>query len=1222
MRIAIDMQGAQTQSRFRGIGRYTMAFVEAIVRNRGDHEVFLILNGLLPDAIQTIRDHFESLLPSRNILVWYAPGPVMEIEPGNTARREVAESIREAFLESLKPDVVHVTSVFEGFVDDAATSVHKFDAQTPASIALYDLIPLLNREHYLKPDPAYADFYLRKVEYLKQASCLLAISDFARNEGLEYLGMNGKPVINVSTAIDARFREVVLDDRQANDIRKKYGLTGGFILYTGGADQRKNLPRLIQAYAALPVATRDEVQLLFAGKMHEANIDHLSQEAKKAGLSPNHVRFTGYVDDDELVQLYNLCQVYVFPSWHEGFGLPALEAMACGAPVIGANTSSLPEVIGNDEALFDPFSVSDMTAKLNQALTSDVFRASLRKHGAKRAAHFSWDSTAQRAITAWEALQSDSVKHPSGIAESWPDTGARLEGIYRRLVTALSDAIREADGYPDKAFKILANCIDQNERTVLQVFRTRTLPEKVTWRLEGPFDSSYSLALVNREIARALSGLGHRVALHSTEGPGDFPAAPEFLNANPDLAQMHSLASRVPESEADVVSRNLYPPRVEDMEGRLNLLHAYGWEESGFPQQWVETFNQSLQGVTVMSEHVRKIMIDNGVTVPLAVSGLGVDHWNSVRADKNYRLEAKSFRFLHVSSCFPRKGVDRMLEAYGQAFSAKDDVSLIIKTFDNPHNAIDQWLNETRSALPDFPDVVVLKEDFSDSKLKALYEQCHALVAPSRAEGFGLPMAEAMLAGQAVITTGWGGQLDFCTPETAWLVDFDFARAETHFGLFSSVWADPDVSDLARAMTEVCQLSKADRRRRIDAGRELLLSNFRWSNVAERLTGAAQCWSRSSAGQEPRVGWVSTWSMRCGIATYSEHLLNQMPQGVTVFAPRSPDTLVPDGPEVERCWLAGDTDNLEELSARVTEKGVDTLLIQFNYGFFDFSAFSDFLNKQIDEGRVVVVMLHATTDPSHASHKKLADLVPAFARCQRLLVHSPNDMNRLKAHGLIENVALFPHGVLDFIPSSEQHPGQNRTFVVGSYGFFLPQKGLLELIEAIGILREQGQKVELRMFNAEYPVADSRLLIEKAREKIDEMSVGDFVTMCTDYLEDSTCLSELAKLDLIVFPYRETGESASGAVRYGLTSAKPVAVTPLPIFDDVSDAVFRLPGQSPHEIATGIAEIREKLERNDPSVEHVQRTAALWREQHRYSVVANRLFNMLVALGKSGLPSL
>ena len=90
MRIVIDMQGAQTESRFRGIGRYTTSFSQAIARNRGEHEILLALNGLFPDTIEPIRAAFDGLLPQENIRVWYAPGPVRECEPGNESRREVA----------------------------------------------------------------------------------------------------------------------------------------------------------------------------------------------------------------------------------------------------------------------------------------------------------------------------------------------------------------------------------------------------------------------------------------------------------------------------------------------------------------------------------------------------------------------------------------------------------------------------------------------------------------------------------------------------------------------------------------------------------------------------------------------------------------------------------------------------------------------------------------------------------------------------------------------------------------------------------------------------------------------------------------------------------------------------------------------------------------------------------------------------------------------------
>src|SRR5690606_33453296 len=99
--------------------------------------------------------------------------------------------------------------------------------------------------------------------------------------------------------------------------------------------------------------------------------------------------FTDYITDEELVQLYNLCKLFVFPSWHEGFGLPALEAMACGAPVIGANTTSLPEVIGLDDALFDPFNVASITQRMQLALTDENFRKTLIQHAEQQVKKFS-----------------------------------------------------------------------------------------------------------------------------------------------------------------------------------------------------------------------------------------------------------------------------------------------------------------------------------------------------------------------------------------------------------------------------------------------------------------------------------------------------------------------------------------------------------------------------------------------------------------------------------------------------------------------------------------------------------------------------------------------------------------------------------------------------------------------------------------------------------------
>lgn len=415
MRIVIDMQGAQTESRFRGIGRYTLSFAQAIARNRGEHEVLLALSGLFPVTIDPIRAAFEGLLPQENIRVWHAPGPVREAQYRNDARREVAELLRESFLASLNPDVIHISSLFEGYVDDAVTSIGRFDRTARVSVALYDLIPLLNPDQYLRPNPQYARCYQRKIHHLNNATVLLSISEFTRQEGLAHLNRPADTIVNVATAADPLFGPLQIDEVAAAQLRQKFSVTRPFVLYTGGADERKNLPRLVRAYAALPASLRATHQLLLAGKMSPADVAVLQQHAKTAGLTPDELCLTGYVTDQDLAWLYNLCALFVFPSWHEGFGLPALEAMACGAPVIGANASSLPEVIDLETALFDPMDVNAIAAKMAQALQDEVFRTRLRDHGLQQAQRFSWDQSAKRALSAWESLPvSDSRLKRSG----------------------------------------------------------------------------------------------------------------------------------------------------------------------------------------------------------------------------------------------------------------------------------------------------------------------------------------------------------------------------------------------------------------------------------------------------------------------------------------------------------------------------------------------------------------------------------------------------------------------------------------------------------------------------------------------------------------------------------------------------------------------------------------------------------------------------------------
>lgn len=1203
MRIVIDLQGAQTESRFRGIGRFTTSIAKAIIENCREHQVYLVLNGLFSETLSAIRADFDGVIDPANIKVWNAPGPVRYMDENNDWHREVAQLLREHFIASLHPDVLYVPSLFEGYVDDAVLSVGKFYNTAPVCITLYDLIPLMNPDKYLNTNSSYKSYYLEKIESLKSASILFAISESSRQEGVSHLDSYKGSIVNSSIGSDDLFCIEDFSSDKKNEILKRFSLKDSFVFYTGGADERKNLNTLIQSYADISKDLRETNQLVLAGRMPPSEVDRLKATAAAAGLKQDELVFLGYIEDRDLVSLYNICRLFVFPSWHEGFGLPPLEAMLCGAVVVGSNVSSIPEVIGYPDALFDPYSRSSIKDAIEKGLKDEEFRRRFKAHSVSQVRRFSWKDSANTIIDAMEKIAITTSKR------SWAESYAAQEIEYKRVISEVAALAVKYSGISDEQLVECSVAISKNFKIVRDANRTALNHEELVWRVEGPFDSSYSLALLNRETAIALDSLGHYVVLHSTEGGGDFHPNENIFSKEPKLKKLYDRSAEVDSLSSDVVSRNLYPPRVEDMNSNFNMLHHYAWEESGFPPEWVENFNEYLQGITCLSHHVEKVLVDNGVSVPLSTSGCGVDHWLRIQANSSFSVKSKDFKFLHVSSCFPRKGADVLLKAYGDAFTSADPVTLIIKTFKNPHNLIHEWLAEAASQKSDFPHVVVIEDDLTDSQLKSLYLSSDALVAPSRAEGFGLPLAEAMLSDLPVITTGWSGQTDFCSDETSWLIDYSFSPAQSHFELFGSVWAEPKRTHLGEIMREVYNTPIAHRKQKSLRGKELLLKEFTWQVVSARLVASAQKWSTSLKSANGTVGWITSWNTRCGIATYSEHLADSFPAPLRILASHASDLVTVDDEAVVRCWTASEDERLLELSAQIELLSLDILVVQFNYGFYNFQSFSDFINKQVDKGRVVVVVMHATVDPTHVPHKKLSMLKAALSRCDRILVHAIADMNRLKEHSLVDNVAIFPHGILDY---SIKTPGYNPIFKIASYGFFLPHKGLLELIEAVGILRDKGVKVELHMINAEYPALESKELILEAKNKIVELSLQDVIILNTAFLPDDLCLESLSGMDLIVFPYQNTGESASGAVRYGLVTGRPVAVTPLPIFDDVKSAVHHLPGMTPLEIACGIESLIKNIDSDQGK--NVAANAERWRDAHRYSKVASRLHNILQAL--------
>lgn len=405
MRVVIDMQSAQSTGRLSGIGRYTFDLAKAMARNRGDHEIILVLSDLFPDTIPDLRDLFHGVLPPSAIRVWTAPGPVCAADADNAERRRQAEQIREVFIASLDPDAVLAASPFEGFRNDVVTSVDT-DGRSPIATVLFDLGPLSQPDMHL-PDKSYTDWCLQRIDQLKRADLLFSTSESVARAAVEQLSCSPARVVNISSAASEMFRPIAVSSDDKQLLKDRFGIRGQFLMSMGGSEPYENIKGLIAAFARVNGAVRSAHQLLIVCKASEAQKAKFQSFARTNGLSDEDVILTDDVSDMELLCLYNLCAAVLLPSLQESFGLPALEAMQCGTAVIASDRASLPEIVWRPDALFDPNDIECMARKIEKVLSDREFRHALSDHGKVQAQRFSWDHTALAALAALERASSD-----------------------------------------------------------------------------------------------------------------------------------------------------------------------------------------------------------------------------------------------------------------------------------------------------------------------------------------------------------------------------------------------------------------------------------------------------------------------------------------------------------------------------------------------------------------------------------------------------------------------------------------------------------------------------------------------------------------------------------------------------------------------------------------------------------------------------------------------
>ncbi len=355
MRIAIDIQGIQSEgSRKRGIGRYSLEVVKHIISEHPKDEIVLFANASLFD----LRTEFKTYLNDKNVVYfeWSSPAPYDYLSM-DKSRIKLAILLRSYALNCLHVDLILITSFFEGFSDNCCTELDFDIVKIPILSIFYDLIPLINPNLYLNNNPDFERYYRSKLKEMRKLDGLLAISSSSAKEAKKFLHFNQDHVFNISSACDKEVFNTSVPKASSNliDVRQYTP----YILYTGANDPRKNVKSLLEAFSQFP-SNLSSHKLVLVGKLLQPELELLDCWIKLFKIDTSKIIKTGFVTDDDLVQLLKNCDLFVFPSIHEGFGLPVLEAMSCGAPVIGSNCTSIPEVLGMEAAMFDPNNINEI----------------------------------------------------------------------------------------------------------------------------------------------------------------------------------------------------------------------------------------------------------------------------------------------------------------------------------------------------------------------------------------------------------------------------------------------------------------------------------------------------------------------------------------------------------------------------------------------------------------------------------------------------------------------------------------------------------------------------------------------------------------------------------------------------------------------------------------------------------------------------------------------
>lgn len=357
MRIGIDASTISTQG---GPRTYVLNLIGSLLKVDKENEYVIFYNSA---------EHLGRFPNAREVVVPYS----------NPATRLFREHIlMPIYYMKERLDLIHNTKSAVSFFKPCKTVV-----------TIHDIIPLTNPETETFMAKSY--WRIQIPIAAKRANKIITISDYARKEISGYFKLEEKNIAVVPNCYEDRFRPIS-DAEELEQIRSKYSLPSNYILYVGTIQPRKNLNLLIKSFFSLKKSGKISQKLVIAGRkgwLYSSLFDLI----KELGIE-GEVIFTGFVPDEELPYIYNMADIFVYLSLFEGFGIPPLEAMACGIPVVCSNSTSLPEVVGDAGILVDPTDQKSVEEAILKVLKNPELRDEMREKGLFQAGKFSWERTA------------------------------------------------------------------------------------------------------------------------------------------------------------------------------------------------------------------------------------------------------------------------------------------------------------------------------------------------------------------------------------------------------------------------------------------------------------------------------------------------------------------------------------------------------------------------------------------------------------------------------------------------------------------------------------------------------------------------------------------------------------------------------------------------------------------------------------------------------------